>query len=152
MTSVVVSSGLVVYKEIISKRSGDYLYLLLRGRKRKKKQQFDFYPIVKALKFNKYLIRQLTELEIGDIITVKGVLGFLNVKLHYPQLTPPFITAKKMIIFISDMEWERHIDIKETKIETFFSFDDDDYLKTLTEDEINRMEEIIEEKLGKKGD
>jgi hypothetical protein len=144
---VSVSGCLVVYTDIISKPSGDYIYLLLRERKPKNVRTYNFFPAIKALKYNKYLVKRLLRLEIGDVVHTKGELGFITNKLPMPHLKPPYISQKKMVIFIKNIEWERHIDIKDTDIDMFLDITDDDYLKALSIEEIEQIEEMLETKL-----
>ena len=52
-----------------------------------------------------------------------------------------------MIVLIKSMDLQRHIDIKTMQIEKFINIEDDSLLKGLSISEIERMEELFEQKM-----
>jgi hypothetical protein len=120
---------------------------MLREKKDKRTNAMNFYPAIKPLKYNKRLIKRLLALKVGDVIHAEGKLGNINVRETFPTLTPPYLEIKKMVIYIKDVEYSRHIDIEELEIDKFINILDDDYLKSLSSEEITKMEELLDKKL-----
>ena len=151
MNKVTITSGLVVYKDIMPMKYGDLLYLVVREKLRKKRQP-SYIPVIKFMKYNKSFIKYLLKLQIGDMINVFGELGHITARMSLPELKPPFRDFKKMVIYMKDAEFISHIDIASSKIETFISIEDDSLLTGLSQIEIEEFETKFEEMLGVKSE
>lgn len=147
MNITTLTNGLVVYKEIIPKKYGDLLYIVIRERMRKNRQP-SYIPVVRFLKYKKSFIKMLLKLEIGDVVNLVGELSYVTARVSIPELKPPFRDFKKLVLYIKDLEYVRHVAIKESKINEFISIEDDDLLDDLSEYDVEEFEKLIDRKLG----
>jgi|LGVF01.2.fsa_nt_gb hypothetical protein len=149
MNKVTITSGLIVYKEIIPKKYADLLYFVVRERLQKNRQP-SYIPVIKFMKYKKSFIKYLLSFEIGDVINVFGELGHITARVSIPELKPPFRDFKKMVIYMKDAEFVEKIDIKSSKIETFINIEDDSLLDGFSQIEVGEFENMFEELLGVK--
>ena len=147
MNRTAITNGLIVYKEVVPKKYGDLLYIVIRERMRKNRQP-TYIPIVRFLKYKKSFIKMLLGLDIGDVINIFGELTYITARVSIPELKPPFRDFKKLVVYIKDLEFVRHVDIAESKIDQFINIEDDDLLDELGEIDIEEFEKILDKKLG----
>ena len=151
MNKVTVTHGLIVYKQILPKKYGDLLYMVIRERFRKNRQP-SYIPVIKFMKYNKSFIKMLLGFKIGDVINVFGELGHITARISMLDLKPPFRDFKKMVIYMKEAEYVKSVDIAKSKIETFINIEDDSLLGGLSEIEIEEFEQEFEKLLGVKSE
>lgn len=138
---------MVVHKDIFNMNKNEMCYLLLRERG-KRGGQYKYFPAVKFLKFNKGLIKKIVNLKIGDILNIKGALTIVTAIIKVDGIPEGQIKTQKMVVNIQDLEVVDHLSgLEDVKLERFINIENDGFIKSLSVEELERMEKILDKKL-----
>jgi hypothetical protein len=147
MNSVVLTNVLVMHKEVIVEKNINYLYVLLR--EKKKGDHVIYFPAIRYVgRYGKSNTKRALNLTVGDVVNINGRLTNIRARVVNKGGVPEYVTVRKTVILLSVIEYVRHVDgLESYNLDSFVDIQNDELFKELNQEHLKELEDIIDKKL-----